>query len=251
MQSVSQDIHKAVSDAMDCITVLQQYRHDEMFEKIFARGSAVAKLYDEDVAIPRLTGKQRNRANIPATSIEEYYKRSIYFPFLDTCIAQLNERFQSHSAKACMISILLPAYCCSNTNNYSSVEQAGQLYLQFLPSGLNALESEFLRWKAYWERQPVNKRTEYISEALHVASELGTYPSITTLLHIFATMPVTTATGERSFSALKYIKNYLRSTMGETRLNGLAHLYINRDIDLNYDAVIDEFGRKNRRLNFT
>jgi hypothetical protein len=39
--------------------------------------------------------------------------------------------------------------------------------------------------------------------------------------------------------------------MGETRLNGLAHLYINRDIDLNYDAVIDEFGRKNRRLNFT
>ena len=38
---------------------------------------------------------------------------------------------------------------------------------------------------------------------------------------------MTTATGERSFSALKYIKNYLRSTVGEERLNGLAHMYIN------------------------
>jgi hypothetical protein len=58
-----------------------------------------------------------------------------------------------------------------------------------------------------------------------------------------AVFPVTIATGERSFSALKYIKNYLRSTMGEDRLNGLAQLYINRDIPLDYGKVIDEFGR--------
>jgi hypothetical protein len=31
--------------------------------------------------------------------------------------------------------------------------------------------------------------------------------------------------------------------MGEDRLNGLAHLYINRDIPLDYGKVIDEFGR--------
>jgi len=63
-------------------------------------------------------------------------------------------------------------------------------------------------------------------------------------------MPDTTATGERSFSALKYIKNYLRSTMGEDRLNVLAHRYINRDIDLDDNSVIDEFARINRRLSF-
>ena len=83
-----------------------------------------------------------------------------------------------------------------------------------------------------------------------MALELGTYPALATMLQIFATIPVTTATGERSFSALKYIKNYLRSTMGEERLNGLAHMYINRDIELDYDSVIDEFGRENRRLKF-
>ena len=60
---------------------------------------------------------------------------------------------------------------------------------------------------------------------------------------MFATLPVTIATGERSFSALKHIKNYLRSTMAEEMLNGLAHLYINRYINLGYDKIIDEFGK--------
>jgi hypothetical protein len=54
----------------------------------------------------------------------------------------------------------------------------------------------------------------------------------------------------KSFSALKYLKNYLRSKMIEDRLNGLAHLYINRDIELAYGKVIEEFEMHNRRLAF-
>ena len=51
-------------------------------------------------------------------------------------------------------------------------------------------------------------------------------------------------------NGVKYIKNYLRSTVGEERLNGLAHMYVNRDIKLDYDSVIDEVDRENRRLKF-
>ena len=63
-------------------------------------------------------------------------------------------------------------------------------------------------------------------------------------------LPITTATGERSFSELKYAKNYLRSTMTEVRVNGLAHMFVSRDIKLNYDVIIDMFVKKNRRLEF-
>jgi len=48
------------------------------------------------------------------------------------------------------------------------------------------------------------------------------------------------SSSERSFSALKFIKNYLRSTMTDERLNGLALLFVHPDITLDYDAVIDE-----------
>ena len=39
--------------------------------------------------------------------------------------------------------------------------------------------------------------------------------------------------------------------MTQTRLNGLAHLFINRDINLDYEKVIEMFGGvRNRRLKF-
>ena len=86
-------------------------------------------------------------------------------------------------------------------------------------------------------------------DVLRVATQLGIYPCIATLLRIFA-LPVTSVAAERSFSALKCLKNYLRSRMDEQRLNGLAHMYVNRDIKLNHDDVFDEFAKENRRLKF-
>jgi len=38
--------------------------------------------------------------------------------------------------------------------------------------------------------------------------------------------------------------------MSDSRLNGLALLYVHRDILLNYDSVIDDFAKGNRRLEF-
>lgn len=84
----------------------------------------------------------------------------------------------------------------------------------------------------------------------YVACPEAFYPNVKVLLKIFATLPVTTATTERTFSYLKLLKTYLRSTMSETRLNGLAMMYIYRDIDVNVDTVIDEFAKSNRRLVF-
>ena len=46
------------------------------------------------------------------------------------------------------------------------------------------------------------------------------------------------------------LKSYLRSTMKEGRLNGLASLLIHKDIPLDIEAVINEFGSKNRRYKF-
>lgn len=174
----------------------------------------------------------------------------MFLPFIDTCISQLRERFSHHSVAACQLSSLLPAYCTNS--DWKAIEPAGKLYSKFLPeNNVAALQMEFMRWQQYWRRQPTHvERPDCVTDALKVATELGTYPAICTMLRIFATLPVTTATGERSFSALKYLKNYLRSTMCEDRLNGLAHMYINRDIKLDYSKVIDEFSRFNRRLSF-
>lgn len=70
---------------------------------------------------------------------------------------------------------------------------------------------------------------------------------------ILLTLPVSVATGERSFSKLKLIKNFLRSTMLQERLSNLAIISIEKDVakSLNYDDIIDEFALlKARKCNF-
>jgi hypothetical protein len=48
------------------------------------------------------------------------------------------------------------------------------------------------------------------------------YENIRRLLQIFCTLPVTTCTAERAFSALKILKTYRRNSMTDERLTGLA-----------------------------
>ena len=87
--------------------------------------------------------------------------------------------------------------------------------------------------------------TFLIANDMHVV-----FPNISTLYKLFMTLPVSSATAERSFSRLKLIKSYLRSTMSESRLTNLALLSIERELsyNLDYDCVVDTFSNmKNRR----
>jgi hypothetical protein len=83
--------------------------------------------------------------------------------------------------------------------------------------------------------------------------EEGGFQAIWVTYRILLTIPVTVALVKRSFSKLKLIKTYLRTTMSQERLNGLAMISIkNEYLDkLNFDNLIEEFASKNaRRSNF-
>ena len=57
------------------------------------------------------------------------------------------------------------------------------------------------------------------------------------------TTGISVAGCERSFSKLKPIKNYLRSTVSDARLTNLAILSIERELadEIDFDDVISEF----------
>lgn len=74
------------------------------------------------------------------------------------------------------------------------------------------------------------------------------FPSTHNILKNCCVIPVTTATAERSFSTLRYLKNYLRNTMDTERLNGLALLFIHKDIEVKAENIIGEMSKKPRRL---
>ena len=63
------------------------------------------------------------------------------------------------------------------------------------------------------------------------------------LLQLILVLPATNATSERSFSALRRVKSYLRNTMGQKRLNSLMVLHVHKDLTdkLNLKDVANEF----------
>jgi len=79
------------------------------------------------------------------------------------------------------------------------------------------------------------------------------YPNINITVRIMLTIPVSTASAERSLSKLKIIKNYLRNTMTQERLSAIAVLSIETKIanNLNYEDILKTFSEaKSRKVHF-
>ena len=73
-------------------------------------------------------------------------------------------------------------------------------------------------------------------------------PEFTKAATILTVIPATSCSAERSFSGLRRLKTYLRSTMGEKRLANIALIniereYANRVIKEDMERIIDIFSK--------
>jgi len=90
-----------------------------------------------------------------------------------------------------------------------------------------------------------DKRSRTFIETLNNCNS-ALHPLIHTLLQIGATLPVSVATSERSFSCLRRLKTYLRNKTGEERLNGLMLLNLYRDVEVTCEEFTDIMTKKPR-----
>ena len=67
------------------------------------------------------------------------------------------------------------------------------------------------------------------------------------LLQVCTTHVISNATSERSFSALRRLKTWLRNRCGQERLTGLALMNIHPDIDISPEEVLTRFSRESAR----
>ena len=86
-------------------------------------------------------------------------------------------------------------------------------------------------------------------EILELVKVADCYPNVSIAYRILLTVPVTVASAERSFSKLKLLKSYLRSSMSQERLNDLAILCIEKNMleNIDVDTIINDFVSRNAR----
>ena len=76
-----------------------------------------------------------------------------------------------------------------------------------------------------------------------------TFSELNKLLPLYLTVPVTSATSEREFSALRRLLTYLCSSMTEQRLNNCSLLHVHKDLvdDLPIEKIAAEFAAANNQ----
>ncbi|XP_060848161.1 52 kDa repressor of the inhibitor of the protein kinase-like [Rhopalosiphum padi] len=197
--------------------------------------------------MPRISKRQTNRCNIQTDDPEIFYRVSVFIPYIDKFINELEERFTNHQSTLTNFHSLFKESgyeedLISLTKQYSEdLEDVGNRDEVF--------KNEFKLWQRKLKSLLEIDKPKNAMEAIYICNE-AMYPNIFKLLKILATLPVSSATNERTFSTLKRIKTYLRNSTSEGRLNGLAMLSINKTDSITPDEVLVELSNKKRRLEF-
>ena len=166
-------------------------------------------------------------------------------PFYEYVLAQLRTRFPDTPENSPHgLQQLLPQFRqCGQSDAKLNILAAAKLYMEDLDVPEKALDAEITQWLSVKVEQPQDFRTCYM-----FAQRCG-FPSIKKLLQVFGCLPVTNAQCERSFSELRRLKTFMRTTMSDERLSGLALLHVHKDIAIDTDSVLTAYrSDKNRRV---
>ena len=247
LQKQSKDILQAYEQVSDVQLELELMAEncEEEFHAWFKEMTEFATLLDVPVTVPRVHARQVHRSNIPADTPEAYYRRNIMIPFLDHILSEMRHRFGEIHRTTIKLLGLIPSIIVDF--DAASIDALGELYRADLPSP-QLLSTEFRRWKSKFASMTSEKRPCSLQSALqHCDSDAS--PKIRELLLIACTLPVTVCENERANSQLKRLKTYLRSTMTEQRLLGLAIMQIHRKKieELDLDTLVTTFANKHPR----
>ena len=151
LQGSHLDILEANKEISRVIQLLEENceKSEEKFHPIFQATCNMTLLHGRPTPeIPRQAGRQTQCSNVPATTPEEYWRRSVFVPFLDTLIAELNGRFSAMSKKAVQALLLTPENLDRLTDG--AISDLHEAFLSDLPDD-SSFVAELERWRKKWE----------------------------------------------------------------------------------------------------
>lgn len=248
-------------------TFLKAYRSDKGFNDLLIDAKEIATTLDIEPKFkkqkflkPRKVKKHFDYEcdDEPMHDENLKFKVDCFFNTLDVIITSVDERFQTLSCYSSNFEILWNIDKFSNYSEKEQLETCQKLENILYDKTRNERDinaAELLQELKYFQNfdKNVNRSPEEILNYMAVSGLIDCFPNTSILLRILLTMPVSVATAERSFSKLKLIKSYLRSTMGQNRLTNLAIISIESDIlkELDTEDLIKQFARnKARKVQF-
>lgn len=243
----------AASELVDAtIRTLHQYRSEAKWSGIWQESVLLANECNVLIQpVPRRSTRPPKRLEdyVGATthgsrdnlSHESDYRASLYYPVLDCITGEMESRF-SDLGKSLMKALQSCSPKSKSFLDYSSL----QPIIDHYKLSNDDIKVELIHAKELLRGKLLDSISDVIDKLLplHVA-----FPNLLKQLQIALTLSVTSAACERTFSSLKRVKTYLRSTMSDERLTNLALLTIEKDLTmkLSLEDIVDKFSTSDRR----
>lgn len=255
LQSEELDLQAAISTIQATVTLLKDNRNEIHFKKMF--DASIKACENEGIEIPSIEATRQRKVSRRLDenwlnehqfgSIEAKYRVEFYYDIVDVILEQIDHRFsQSTQQLLKSFSCLAPEVLLNSSYDPSSELNYLCTFYEIPVDTMAKLYSEYCLFRN--ARVDLLKESKTILQVLQILSTTGfhrVYPLLYRLYRIFVTLPITSASCERCFSKLTIVKNKLRSTSTQDRLESLMILFTENDLTqiINFSDVIDVFAR--------
>ena len=239
LQAESSTLNGMLQAAELTLNDFQHLRDVSTFQKLLNKCCKTATRLGLEITAPR-SRKPPARYTGPATayqtaSAEEHY-RALYYFILDNASQQLRERFDS-TAPGLSRYLKLEGMLLGGLVDSAVVKQYPKLQETDLVIQLAMFRNQYAFTTV--EQARVHMRG--------MCSEVCTlFTSVEQLIRLLLVCPASSCSAERSFSALRRLKTWLRNTMTQKRLNSVVVCNVHQEhIDgVDLSAVAKEFAEK-------
>ena len=191
---------------------------------------------DGEDRMPGIIPGRQSRPNPEVQSPKGYWRVTVTIPFLDSIITELESRFGSEKRAHYELCALIPEILREvEREKLSAVASVLQLKWKHLMPYEDIFDSELFRWKNHCEGL---KETKSITRLLCEDADPVFFPNVRELLCILAVPLVGSVEAETSFSCLRQIHSWFRTTMAEKRLGNIGVLAIHGfNVPLNIETI--------------
>lgn len=265
MQSSSLNIKVCVDYLENLIDFFSKMRSDEGYMNVLVGATELANDLEIQTDFPPVHSMRRRRTSRQFDYEHEdeavrdpkiHFKINFFFKVLDQILSSLSDRFDGLQSYSDIFGFL---FKIGDISDQDLMKNCKDMDLKLRDESLNEsdidgsdLYNEIKAFNLHF-KESLQREPEDILQFILENSLMATFPNLFVALRIMLTLPVSVATGERSFSKLKIIKNYVRSTMLQERLTNLSLISIEHDIldSLNINDTIQEFAEsKTRKVPF-
>jgi hypothetical protein len=190
--------------------------------------------------------------------VKHHYHFDIFNTAIDCQLQELNNRFGERTMELLTLSSTLDSsndYKSFNINDICTL--ADKYYsLYFSYQEKMTLKFQSKHFQVDMLNHPKLQRLSSIAELCRGLAETeksDTYYLIDRLIRLVLTLPMSTATTEQAFSAMKIVKTRLRNKMEDKFLADNLLVYIEREISESFNSdliLVDFVSLKSRRMQF-